>query len=114
MRTLALLAVATFACKASSPSTPPRATTIDERQACSADADCAVVELTCCDACNGGTVAGVHRDFAADVHREYTSACAGATCTERGCVDQPAPACDRGMCVVRTGDQVVAEPLPAR
>ncbi len=98
---LAVLATAAVlaACKPAAPA-PARPSTIDERQACTVDADCAVVELACCDHCNGGQVAGVHRDFAAEVRAGATAACHDTACTELGCVAPPTPVCDRGMCGV--------------
>jgi hypothetical protein len=87
----------------------------DERQACTADADCAVVEIGCCDHCNGGTVVGVHRDFAAAVREQYAgeAKCRDTACTKMACVEQPAAFCRQGVCALRTGDREEATPLPA-
>ncbi len=84
--------------KAPDPSTPA-SPTFDERQACTADADCAVVELECCDHCNGGTVVGVHQDHAAEVRAEHITAgeCDAVACTEMACA-QAVPICRAGRC----------------
>ena len=110
---LALALAATFAtlaafggCKPAAPTAPPRPSTIDERQACTVDADCAVVELSCCDHCNGGRVAGVHQDFAAEVHASATAACGDTACTLMACVAQPTAVCAQGMCGVAIDGQV--------
>lgn len=111
MRYAVAAAVALCACKHAT-ATPPRPGTIDERQACSADADCAVVELGCCDHCNGGQVAGVHRDFAGEVHASYAGDCGGTACTLMACVEQPTAVCQAGMCALALGGAVTATPLP--
>lgn len=90
---------------------PPRPSTIDERQACAVDTDCAVVELACCDHCNGGRVAGVHRDFAAEVHASATAACGDTACTLMACVAQPTAVCAQGMCGVAIDGQVTTPSL---
>ena len=106
---LALLA-ASGACKPAAHA-PPRPGTIDERQACTVDAACAVVELGCCDHCNGGRVAGVHRDFAAEVHASATAACGDTACTLMACVAQPTAVCAQGMCGVALDGDVATPSL---
>lgn len=110
---LAALALAA-GCKHPTDAPPPRPGTIDERQACTADGDCAAVELACCDHCNGGTVVGVHKDFAADVHASYAGDCHDTMCTQMACVEQPTPVCQQGMCALALGGTVTATPLPTR
>lgn len=114
MRLALALAAATLAplagCKPAAHA-PPRPSTIDERQACTVDADCAVVELACCDHCNGGQVAGVHRDFAAEVHAGATAACGDTACTLMACVAQPTAVCDHGMCGVAIDGKVTTPSL---
>ena len=92
----------------------PTAGGFDERQACTADADCAPVEIGCCDHCNGGTVVGVHRDFAAQIREQYAgnARCNGTACTKMACVEQPAAFCKEGVCGLRTGAHEEATPLP--
>lgn len=92
---------------------PPLSPTFDERQACGGDADCAAVEIECCDHCNGGTAAGVHKDHAADVRKEYAAACQGAqiACTLMACADAE-PICRQGRCGVRIGSAESFPDLP--
>ena len=93
---------------------PPRPSTIDERQACTADADCAVVELSCCDHCNGGTVVGVHKDHAADVRAEHVppSRCADVACTLMACAAAE-PICRAGRCGISLNGEESLPDLPA-
>ena len=115
---LACTSLAALACKSSPPPAAPPGggggDTVDERQACAADTDCAVVELGCCDHCNGGKVAGVHKDFAADVHTSYAGDCSGTACTLMACMEQPSAVCQAGTCAVKIGERVDATPLPAK
>jgi hypothetical protein len=113
---LAALAVALAGCPKKSADAPPSngggggGGDYDERQACTAESDCAGVEIACCDHCNGGTVVGIHRDHAAEVKATYRADCEGTICTEMGCVEDPAPICKQGICGVRIG---TAEDTPA-
>lgn len=93
------LSFATAGCKKSAPSTPATPT-VDERQACGADEDCAVVETECCDHCNGGAIAAVHQDAAAEVRAQIEAACGPTTCTELACVEEPTAICRSGRCGV--------------
>lgn len=89
-------------------------------QACTADADCAVVEIGCCDHCNGGKVISVAKAHAAAATAKYKETNCSGTCTERGCL--PAVAvCVSRRCGYRaewmidqaTGSaKVVTDPLP--
>ena len=67
-----------------------------------------------CDHCNGGTIVGIDRDDAAEVHETYAShdRCDGTACTEMACADAPQPICRQGICGVQIGDQVDVPPLP--
>ena len=79
--------------------------------ACQADADCKLVEMGCCDHCNGGWVISVHRDHASAASAahhekcaatiepegdEYGTSISGTSCTELGCVSRAK--CDDGTC----------------
>ncbi len=112
---LAALAAVTSlgGCPKTPPTGPPVSSTFDERQACGGDADCAVVQLECCDACNGGTAVGVHQDHAADVRKEYVPAgtCEGTACTLMAC-PEPQPICRAGRCGVRVGGTETLPDLP--
>jgi hypothetical protein len=101
-----LVALALAACsKEAAPPTapaPPPTSQFDERQACTADADCEVVEIECCDHCN-------------DVRQSYVPAdkCDGVACTKMACAEPPIAFCKDGACATRTGDREDAVPLPA-
>ena len=86
----------------------------DERQSCSADADCAVVEIECCDHCNGGLVVGIHRDSADAVRAEYAGPgeCKDTACTDRGCVHDPVPICRQERCGTSVDGTETMTPLP--
>ena len=122
MRAIVLAAVAAVVVgfvagcpKKSSTDGPVPSPTFDERQACTAAEDCAIVQLECCDHCNGGTAVGVHKDHAADVRKEYVPAgvCEGKACTLMAC---PAaePICQAGRCGVRVGGNESLPDLPPR
>lgn len=120
MTRLVLLAALLASC--ARPAAPPPSNTgggagggdFDERQACSADGDCAAVEIECCDHCNGGFVVGVHRDHADEVRRTYAppEECAGVACTEMACLEQPVAYCARGVCGLRVGSSETTPALP--
>lgn len=113
---LALTAVALIAgagCKKAPPPGPGVSKTFDERQACTADADCAAVEVECCDHCNGGSAVGVHRDYAADVRKEYAGTCEDVACTLMAC-PQAEPICRQGRCGIAIGGTESLPDLPAR
>ena len=98
----------------SGPGTPPNpGPGFDERQACAVDSDCAVVEIECCDHCNGGTAVGVHRDSADEITAQYRpeAKCKGAVCTEMACM--PAQAiCRQQRCGVSINGAETLTPLP--
>lgn len=60
----------------------PVASPSPEEQACTADADCVVVEMACCDHCNGGKVEAFNQ---AHAEARKPKGCEGTMCTERGC-----------------------------
>jgi hypothetical protein len=105
----------------SAPSSEPNASG-DPWQACSADADCTVIEVGCCDHCNGGSVLSVSKAHADDALSAYkATGCSGA-CTERGCAAAE-PICKVGVCGHRAGWIVdratgrpseIVQPLPKR
>jgi hypothetical protein len=115
MKRLAVLLLLLGACGPSKPTTDPAnpGGSFDERQACTADTDCVLVELECCDQCNGGNAVGVHKDYLAEIRETYNpgSECTGAACTEKAC---PAPTafCSNSVCGLRFGDRDEVEPLP--
>lgn len=81
------------------PATPAPAAG-DELFACASDDECVVVEMGCCDHCNGGwrlSVNKAHVDAATAKHHDKD--CSGA-CTERGCDWATAPVCHQGACAM--------------
>jgi hypothetical protein len=99
--------------KGRSPEGPPVGAGFDERQACTTDADCAVVEIECCDHCNGGTVVAVDRNSAADVRTEYAGPdrCKETMCTQMAC-GTPVPICRQQRCGTSLDGVESMTPLP--
>lgn len=53
---------------------------------CENDSDCVVVELGCCDECNGGLAVAVHRAWSAAVEERFSERCGSdVTCTTEDC-----------------------------
>jgi hypothetical protein len=92
---------------------PGGGSSFDERQGCMVDSDCVPVEIDCCDHCNGGTVIGIHQDYAVEVEKTYAGACDGVGCTKMAC-EQPVAICKQEICGLRYegGDEVPALPAP--
>ncbi len=68
---------------------------------CETDADCAVVEIGCCDHCNGGRVIPVNTQSAGEAETRYHAECPDdQRCTLRGCFG-PEAACESGQCALR-------------
>ena len=68
------------------PSYPPELPLDEELTTCTADEDCVVVQLGCCDACNGGVAVSARADRAEDVRGEFAEAgCATVDCTLMDC-----------------------------
>lgn len=69
---------------------------------CQADQDCAVVELACCDHCNGGELGAFNRaslERATKALAPAVGACNATVCTERKC-NPGAARCEQGRCAV--------------
>ncbi len=82
------------------PPTPVPATLMT----CETAEECVVLELGCCDHCNGGRAVAVRADAADDVQATYAESCApGTACTEMGCAPLTAD-CDDGRCVTVQGE----------
>src|SRR3989338_1668806 len=65
---------------------------------CSADSDCTVVELKCCDHCNGGMVVSVNSGHVEDVKKEYGEVCSPTHgCTLKACSEE-LPRCEGNTC----------------
>jgi hypothetical protein len=67
---------------------------------CAADTDCAVVEVGCCDHCNGGRVVSVATRLAKAARTRYRPRRCPDPCTERGCLGAE-PVCVEGRCAHR-------------
>jgi hypothetical protein len=66
--------------------------------ACAEDTDCVVVEIGCCDHCNGGEVASVNVAYAEEVEEYHTRDCGDQVmCTMMACPDE-LPRCRDGEC----------------
>jgi hypothetical protein len=65
-------------------------------QACQTEGDCVVVEVACCDHCNGGQAEAFNKAHA-DSHRPQN--CQNTACTRRGCGAATA-ACVNNLCKV--------------
>ncbi len=94
----ALLALMTLLSACGNAEYPPPDVLPGEYTACDVPEDCAVVELGCCDACNGGEARSVAADQVDDVRTRYTEPCGmNQACTEIGC---PAwiTTCEESVC----------------
>jgi len=79
------------------PVAPPAPAADAASQSCDVDADCVIVELGCCDHCNGGKVDAFNKASAAS----KKPTCEATACTKRGC--EPATAsCVAHRCVAKT------------
>lgn len=66
--------------------------------ACEAASDCEIVQLTCCDHCNGGTALSLRSDHRDEALATYGQDCGeGVACTEMACAPLE-PTCDDGVC----------------
>jgi hypothetical protein len=71
---------------------------------CEEAEDCVVLELGCCDHCNGGRAVSVRVDSADDVQATYAESCTpGMACTQRGCAPLTAD-CAQGQCITVEGE----------
>jgi hypothetical protein len=85
------------------PNYPPELPLDPALTQCTIAGDCTVVELGCCDACNGGVAVAVRSDARGDVIDEYSEACGPTVaCTLMGCPPLEA-VCDAGTCTLEQG-----------
>ena len=69
--------------------------------ACKQAADCAAVEIGCCDHCNGGKLMAANKNYAGDVKFTFGAKdCGGVPCTAMGCAFPPTLACQQGQCAI--------------
>ncbi len=83
---------------------PPPAIVPPEYTACESAADCVVVELGCCDACNGGEARSVNAEHEDEVRTRYSEVCSiGMGCTEMGCAPWQTT-CEDNICGLARDD----------
>jgi hypothetical protein len=70
----------------------------DEWRSCKADTECALVQTTCCDQCNGGKAVAVNKSRIQDAQK-LRPQCANTACTKRGCMTRAA--CENGACALQ-------------
>jgi hypothetical protein len=102
---LALAALTALACYTAPPWEPPGPGDLDPAWVdCSGGEACVIVELGCCDHCNGGAAVSVVAS-AADAAREaFAERCRGdVACTLIGCPDLE-PVCEAGVCGAVAGE----------
>lgn len=69
-----------------------------EWTACSADADCYALPLSCCDACNGGAIGAFHNKFVETAKPLVVpKKCASVSCGTQPC-GSPIAVCEAGQC----------------
>ncbi len=84
------------------PETPETPATYDTSDmfACASDDHCVVLEMGCCDHCNGGwqlSVNTAHAEAATAKHHDQN--CTGG-CTKRGCAWKTTAVCHEGTCAM--------------
>jgi len=82
------------------PNYPPANPLSSDFRACEVDEDCVIVELGCCDECNGGTAVAVRSGQEQAALDEYgQTGCNGVDCTLLAC-NPLAAECQSDLCVV--------------
>jgi hypothetical protein len=95
MRALLVLLVA---CSFNPTEYPPPDELPAEYTACEVPEDCVIVELGCCDYCNGGEARSVNVDAVEDVRDRYEERCRRSFgCTLMAC-GQLVPTCEERTC----------------
>jgi hypothetical protein len=82
----------------STPAAPVATPSADALVACTVDADCVVVEMGCCDHCNGGALMSIAKDNKDAAMARWHATDCNDGCTERACDWHEAPVCDAGTC----------------
>ncbi len=86
------------------PATLTTCETPDPADPTETDEQCVVLQLGCCDHCNGGRAVAVRADAADDVQATYVESCTpGTACTEMGCAPLTAE-CIEDRCVTVQGE----------
>lgn len=92
------------ACVLPNPNYPPALPLEAEFTDCEVDEDCTLVELGCCDACNGGFKVSVRTDRRQEVEREFAETCPGDfACTLLACPPDEAVCDENNTCAIETG-----------
>ena len=74
----------------------------DPMVACVQDEDCTVVEMGCCDACNGGWEMAVNtKQVEIATLTWHEPKCETTECTRMACLETLSPVCDGGICARR-------------
>lgn len=70
--------------------------------ACLTDGDCTVVEMGCCDYCNGGWQMSVNtKQVDRAIQTWHEPSCEIEACTKMACEQSLSPVCDGGICARR-------------
>lgn len=70
-----------------------------EYTACQSAGDCMVVELRCCDSCQGGVAVAVNQEAFEEVTDRYGESCRpDTTCADEACQEGWVPLCEDGTC----------------
>lgn len=70
--------------------------------ACTRDDDCEVIQLDCCDQCEGGRRLAVNRTQIDEANAAWRDlGCADAVCEPLSCAQSLTPVCDGGVCARR-------------
>ena len=92
------------ACSLSGNRFPPELPLESEFATCEVDTDCVIVELGCCDACNGGLAVASNVASREEVERLYSERCRGNVgCTLIGCPGSTAECGAGNTCEVVPG-----------
>lgn len=104
MKNLLFLILVACGTSSAEPWDPPSQTELrSEFTDCADGATCVVVELGCCDACNGGLAVAVRQDQATAVADEHGEICdEPVACTEMACAPLTAE-CDSDVCTLVEG-----------
>jgi hypothetical protein len=101
-----LVAVLLTACR----SNPPGKPGVDPSVvACQTNDDCVLVEMECCDSCNGGVAWSVNANHAEAARSRHGTTCKDeeiARCATAECPAEPTPVCDNNVCATLRDDAV--------
>lgn len=89
------------------------AITVDEKYvACTVSSDCKVLEVGCCDVCNGGAGISVNKAFADEAYSKYKQSCSPDwACTLMACLSPPVAYCKEKKCAFLKSPTLVGQCL---